>query len=184
MNLQKLCRRCIRGYFSLAFLVLLSMGELHSSPISLELKEGKVLQGELLFWDTQAVSIHTNAGLISVPLTDVAEESVKMHDLNGEFTSVLKNRIEDLEGTIRSLRRDNAALREQLETAFLKSSSGSTAVPAAIKNEGAKAVSASGNTASFTISSTGKRHNINCRFYGSGRNAGPTEGVACKICGG
>ena len=33
---------------------------------------------------------------------------------------------------------------------------------------------------SYTISSTGKRHNSRCRYYGSGRPCGPTDGVACN----
>jgi hypothetical protein len=36
----------------------------------------------------------------------------------------------------------------------------------------------------YTISSTGKRHNSTCRYYGKGRPAGPNEGIPCKICGG
>jgi len=36
------------------------------------------------------------------------------------------------------------------------------------------------------ISDSGKRHNSRCRYYHNckGRAGGPTEGVACKICGG
>jgi hypothetical protein len=37
----------------------------------------------------------------------------------------------------------------------------------------------------YTISSTGKRHNSNCRYYGKGRSVSDRRrGVACKICGG
>ena len=37
----------------------------------------------------------------------------------------------------------------------------------------------------YTISSTGKRHNSNCRYYGKGRSVSDRKrGVACKICGG
>jgi hypothetical protein len=36
----------------------------------------------------------------------------------------------------------------------------------------------------YTISSTGKRHNSTCRFYGKGRSASKKEGIACKVCGG
>lgn len=39
---------------------------------------------------------------------------------------------------------------------------------------------------SFWLSSTGKRHNASCRYYGSGkgRSCGASDGVACKVCGG
>ncbi|WP_156345259.1 hypothetical protein [Verrucomicrobium spinosum] len=40
------------------------------------------------------------------------------------------------------------------------------------------------STSRWTISSTGKRHNSNCRYYGRGSSCGPTAGIACKICGG
>lgn len=38
----------------------------------------------------------------------------------------------------------------------------------------------------YCLSSTGKRHNSSCRYYGSSkcRPCGPKDGVACKICGG
>lgn len=39
-------------------------------------------------------------------------------------------------------------------------------------------------TSKWTISSTGKRHNSSCRYYGTGRVCGPNDGIACKICGG
>lgn len=39
-------------------------------------------------------------------------------------------------------------------------------------------------TSRWTISSTGKRHNSGCRYYGKGSACGPAAGVACKICGG
>ena len=38
----------------------------------------------------------------------------------------------------------------------------------------------------WMTSSSGKRHNNRCRYYGTskGRQCGPTEGTACKVCGG
>ena len=30
----------------------------------------------------------------------------------------------------------------------------------------------------------GRRYNSRCRYYGRGRLCGPTDGIACKICGG
>lgn len=40
------------------------------------------------------------------------------------------------------------------------------------------------NAGKWSLSSTGKRHNNTCRYYISGKACGPSEGVACKICGG
>jgi hypothetical protein len=44
---------------------------------------------------------------------------------------------------------------------------------------------ARGEGLKFTISSTGKRHNSTCRYYGKGRSVSDRKrGIACKICGG
>jgi TPR repeat protein len=40
------------------------------------------------------------------------------------------------------------------------------------------------NESSWTLSSTGKRHNNRCRYFGSGKSCGQNDGVACKVCGG
>ena len=42
------------------------------------------------------------------------------------------------------------------------------------------------NETGFWLSSTGKRHNKNCRYYQNckGRPCGADDGVPCKICGG
>jgi len=38
----------------------------------------------------------------------------------------------------------------------------------------------------WRTSSSGKRHNSSCRYYGTskGGTCGPNDGIACKICGG
>jgi hypothetical protein len=48
------------------------------------------------------------------------------------------------------------------------------------------AVEAESDGKSRCISSTGKRHNSSCRYYGTGKckPCGPKDGVACKVCGG
>ena len=102
--------------------------------------------------------------------------------------------------TVESLRRDNAALRQQLQAA-----AGAVRVEKAIPVEKTVEVPANGfsgplsksgdsgletdgdsasDKLSYTVSSTGKRHNSDCRYYGKGRRSGPTEGIACKVCGG
>lgn len=40
------------------------------------------------------------------------------------------------------------------------------------------------NESGYSISSTGKRHNSGCRYYNPSKPCGPSDGVACKICGG
>jgi len=43
-----------------------------------------------------------------------------------------------------------------------------------------------GGGGGYWLSTTGKRHNPSCRYYGSskGRSCGASEGTACKVCGG
>lgn len=74
------------------------------------------------------------------------------------------------------LKKENQELRKLLATGG--SPSVSPSAPAVKTKTKAEA------TSKWTISSTGKRHNSSCRYYGTGRSGGPTDGVACKICGG
>ena len=93
----------------------------------------------------------------------------------------------DLEQTIATLRSDNAALREQLKAQSAKPPSAvlPTAVPNAATQPGAGG-GASDVSQAYWLSGTGKRHNRNCRYFGtgSGHRCGPNDGVPCKICGG
>jgi hypothetical protein len=103
----------------------------------------------------------------------------------GDFAG-LRQEKEDLDQTIATLRADNAALREQLRVL--------TAKPAATGPSQARTAQPPVDTSAATrdasqghwISGTGKRHNKNCRYYGtgSGHPCGPNDGVPCKICGG
>ena len=97
----------------------------------------------------------------------------------------LRQKNEDLEQTISTLRRDNAALREQVRGLAAKPSStgtGQVGVPSP-----PNASSGTQDTSqAYWLSGTGKRHNKNCRYYGTGHGhpCGPNDGVPCKICGG
>src|SRR4030095_5053576 len=82
----------------------------------------------------------------------------------------------DLEQTIRALQADNAALREQLRSSAAKPSS---AAPTQTTGQPPSNPTAGAQDASQAnwISSTGKRHNKNCRYYGTGRGrpCGPND---------
>ena len=107
--------------------------------------------------------------------------------------------------TIESLRRDNAALRQQLQAQPVRvekalpvekptsrkstDSNSQQAIGFAGPKESLsdfKDGDDSSSKLSYTISSTGKRHNSNCRYFHSAKSrpCGPTSGVACKVCGG
>jgi hypothetical protein len=64
--------------------------------------------------------------------------------------------------------------------------SGAPAIAANAAPSANRGATESETTRHWLTSSSRKRHNSKCRYYksGKGRPCGPTEGVACKICGG
>jgi hypothetical protein len=113
--------------------------------------------------------------------------------------------ISEEQATIASLRRDNAALRQQLQASTVRVEKAIPVErPTPRKNTDSvsqqliefdgpkeslpdfKVDDDSSSKSSYTISSTGKRHNSNCRYYTSPRSrpCGPKDGIACKVCGG
>lgn len=104
--------------------------------------------------------------------------------------AALTQKVEDLEKTVVVLRADNAALREQLaKSVAAKPALKPTTIaasPTAATGSAATAVATTQGADEFWISATGKRHNKNCRYFGTGKgHAGSaTDGAPCKICGG
>ena len=89
----------------------------------------------------------------------------------------------DCEATLAAVPRQpmKAVLRCDYGTAdVLRLATVETPVP------GAEAAGTSGASTGLghSISSTGKRHNSRCRYYGTGKPCGAGDGIACKICGG
>ncbi len=99
-------------------------------------------------------------------------------------TGVQPNK-EDSEQTIRALQADNAALREQLRAATTKPAS-TTSRQNAVQVPSTFSPAVQDASQAFWLSSTGKRHNKSCRYYGTGRGrpCAPNDGVPCKLCGG
>jgi hypothetical protein len=92
---------------------------------------------------------------------------------------------------VEQLRRENEFLRKENQELrrLLGSRGAATPVTAPLADQQrvtspAPASSSTPATQKWSLSSTGKRHNNTCRYFGSGRYCGPNEGVACKICGG
>jgi hypothetical protein len=158
-----------------------------SAPIILELSGGSVIKGDLVSWNGQQAVIKAEFGSMTFRRDQLNQATIQRLELLSGDPQKLLARISELEATIESLRKDNAALRQQLQSATTTqsvspSSTGSREVmPRA--NAVTSSVSAPTDLA-YTISSTGKRHNSRCRYYGSGRPCGPTDGIACKVCGG
>lgn len=98
--------------------------------------------------------------------------------------AVLKQKNEELEQTISALQADNEALRKQIQAT--DSTSKSVGQPRAAQTASDANTKAQDTPQAYWLSGTGKRHNKNCRYYGTGKGhpCGPNDGVPCKICGG
>jgi hypothetical protein len=170
----------------LMIFLLASLATALSAPITLELSAGSVIKGDLVSWNGQQAVVKAEFGSMTFKRDQLNLATIQRLELLSGDPQKLLARISELEATVESLRKDNAALRQQLQTAATSQS----LPPAAISREAPPRATSFTSSASaptnlsYTISSTGKRHNSRCRYYGSGRPCGPTDGIACKICGG
>ncbi len=117
----------------------------------------------------------------AVPLHAQSTSAVEQRSI--AQASLLK-RISELEGLVERLRSENAMLRQEI----VKAKDTRAALPAtadAAESSSIQAVAPAGQD-SYWISSTGKRHNSNCRYYqtSKGSKGSADQGVACKLCGG
>ena len=174
------------AFMRLILLLLASIASALSAPISLELSGGSVIKGDLISWNGQHSILKADFGAMTLRRDQLSQATIQRLELLSGDPQKLLARISELEATVESLRKDNAALRQQLQAATAAQSPqsgagiGRVAMPV---NSFTSSVSAPTGL-SYTISSTGKRHNSRCRYYGSGRPCGPTDGIPCKICGG
>jgi hypothetical protein len=176
------------GAFVRVILVLLaSIAAALAAPITLELSGGSVIKGDLISWNGQQAVVKAEVGSMTLKRDQLSPGTIRRLELLSGDPQKLSERIAELEATVESLRKDNAALRQQLQVATtaqpLSPAPAASREVAPRANSLASSASAATNI-SYTISSTGKRHNSRCRYYGSGRHCGPTDGIACKICGG
>jgi hypothetical protein len=161
---------------------------LSAGPITLELKSGSKIKGELVSWDGEQATVKADFGEVKLSKTQLSEDALSELSLSSGDASALKAKITELQSMVESLRRDNAALREQLAGAAARPIAPHVAAPRPV---GAMGFAAPGAGAAhvgggYWISSTGKRHNANCRYYqtSKGRPGSATEGTPCKKCGG
>jgi hypothetical protein len=175
----------MRSVTALFLLLVVSAVTVFCAPITLELSGGSVIKGDLVSWNGQQAVVKAEFGSLTFKREQLSQGTVQRLDLLSGDPQKLAARIVELEATVESLRKDNAALRQQLQAA----TAAPLAPPASAPTMPVRAISSTASTTaqsglSYTISSTGKRHNSRCRYYGSGRPAGPNEGIPCKICGG
>ncbi len=166
------------------FVVAILLGLVTAAPVSLPLKDGSVIKGEITSASATEVVVATEYGVIRVPAVKLSDEAKKAAGLDKPASSQqYEARIAALETRIRTLEAENAALRRAAtSTSSNPAPSVAPVRPASLVPESTTPPAAAGGN--HSISSTGKRHNTGCRYFGSGSPCGPTDGVACKICKG
>ena len=171
----------------------LVVGQVEASrkPVKLQLVEGDSITGTISGVKDGSVSVITDYGVIRVPVTRLTEASRKELGISSTATvEQLQKRVTELEALVERLRAENSDQRKQQASTLSPSPAPATRIQSLVGSEGsapptaAPAPPASGT--SSWISSTGKRHNSRCRYFGTGkgRAGAASEGVACKICGG
>ena len=158
------------------------LATVQAAPVSLELSGGSVINGELISWNGKEALVKAEFGTTTLKREQLSQKALDRLDLQSGDPQKLAAKITELEATVASLRRDNAALRQQLSQAPAATQPAPGANSPAVTRPSATASEKSG--LSYSLSSTGKRHNSNCRYFGSGKPCGPNDGVACKVCGG
>ena len=151
------------------------------APTELSLMDGSKIKGKVTSSNGAEVTVMSDFGVFRIPVEKLTPESRQsVTQSTKPDTDSLLRRISELEAKVAQLQQENESLRKQVVT---------TPVPAyrpsgtqSLKPSGASSGQSSG--LQYTMSSTGKRHNSHCRYFGTGRACGPTDGVACKICGG
>jgi hypothetical protein len=167
---------------SLCPLVAQQPAEAKREPVKLSLIGGDSITGTVSGVKDGNVSVITDYGVIRVPVAKLTDESRKKVGVSADANvAQLEKRIAELEALVERLRAENAQLRRQPAPAPTQiqpltgggGKSNATPTPPA-------------DAGGYWISSTGKRHNARCRFFGTGkgRSGSATDGVACKVCGG
>lgn len=145
------------------------------------LMDGSRIKGRVVSATASEVTVMSDLGVFRIPLEKLTPESRQaITQATKPDVDTLLRRIAELEAKVSQLQQENETLRRGAV---------SSSVPM-IRPSGASSFTPGGNSTkptaggSFTMSSTGKRHNSGCRYFGTGRTCGPTDGIACKICGG
>jgi hypothetical protein len=150
-----------------------------AAPLEISLMDGSRIKGTVLSSDGSEVTVASEIGVLRIALDKLTPESRQsIMQITKPDTGALLRRIAELEAKIAQLQQENESLRRQALSG-----------PApAVRPSGAQSLAPSGSSTTnglqYSISSTGKRHNSRCRYFGAGRACGPTDGVPCKICGG
>lgn len=160
--------------------------------VDLLLNDGSKIKGRVMSVTASEVTVMSDFGVLRLDLQKLtAETRVKLTEAAKPDSTALLQRIAELEAKVSQLQQENEQLRRSAlsastpvrSPAFTPSPASGIQRLSPASGSGTSTVE-SPSASKWTISSTGKRHNSGCRYYGTGRSCGPTEGVACKICGG
>ncbi len=166
---------------AILFVAAISLPTLGVDPTELNLLDGSKIKGRIMTATPSEVTVMSDFGVLRLSLDKLTPESrARIGEGNKPDVEAMARRIAELEGKVAQLQAENETLRTQR-----------VAIPApTFRPSGVNSFSSGGSssagaaTQSHSLSSTGKRHNSGCRYFGSGRACSPNEGVACKICGG
>lgn len=171
---------------------------LAEEAVAAQLTDGTLVKGEVVSWDDANLSLKSALGTLIISKEKLAPktlEELKKWAARNKFDpqsakrEELVAKIQELDAAVASLRKDNAALREQLsgsEGAGSGEGAGEGISQHGSPSQVLGAASAAKSGKLYWISKSGKRHNENCRYFktGGGREGKANEGQPCKICGG
>lgn len=143
----------------------------------LSLMDGSRIKGKVMSATATDVTVMSDFGTLRIALDKLTPASrASVMAQSSPDTEALLKRIQELEAQVAQLQHENESLRRQAMAAPVPATP-----PRSFAPQQMQPGSSGGN---YTISSTGKRHNSGCRYYGTGRACSAGEGIACKICGG
>lgn len=176
----------MKAILLLTFALMVGVGLLpgQQGPSELLLNDGSKIKGRVMSVSATEVTVMADFGVLRIELAKLTPETrTKLTEANKPDTDALLRRITELEARVSQLQQENEQLRRQVAT-------NTTPAPTYRPTPGVQSLTPSGGSSPATagrqvsISSTGKRHNSGCRYYAGGRPCGPTDGIACKLCGG
>jgi hypothetical protein len=105
-----------KASFGIALLLLVSTMSAVCGPITLELRGGSVIKGDLISWDGEQVLVKAEFGLMPFKRDQLSQATIDRLEFLSRDRHNLLSRISQLEATIKSLQQENASLRQQLQT--------------------------------------------------------------------
>jgi hypothetical protein len=156
-----------------------------TAPLEIILQDGSSLKGTVTSRSATEVAVRTEFGTLRIPTDQLSPASKQK--IFAESPRDRAALVAQLEARIAALEAENRELRRRLAEAGTAPARPAAAAPLAPTPPGsARNLSATGDPGglSYSISTTGKRHNSRCRYYNPKFPCAPSQGVACKVCGG